>query len=328
MTLSTINANSLTVTHTGSNNLTQSGRANIYGSLSVTSAANITLSNTTNNFGRISINATGASKTVTLTEANTVNLGSITQANAATGNVTITSVNGDIIDTGLAGVKPGGGTGVNIGTGIVTLNATKGNITLDDPTTDFQTTGGVVTNSNNVVLSPLGATTLVLGAANVTSTIAGNLTATSATGSIAQAGNVSVTGDAVFQTGNGNITLTSTGNNFGTVRFTGNVVRIAEASDMALVTGSSAIGNSEFTSAGNISVVNRGGVVTFGTTAAATPILTATGNITLPKLVQAAANIVLNAAGTKDLSALSLTADLAGKAPTNLGAGAYVPPSP
>jgi len=327
MTLSTINANSLTVTHTGSNNLTQSGRLNVYGGLSVTSAANITLSNPTNNFGRISINATGASKTVTLTEANTVNLGSITQAASATGNVTITSVNGDIIDTGLAGVKPGG-TSAAVGTGVVTLTASKGNITLDDPTTDFQTTGGVVTNANNVVLSPLGATTLVLGAANVTSTIAGNLTATSATGSIAQAGNVSVTGDAIFQTGNGNITLTQTGNNFGTVRFTGNVVRIAEASDMGLVTGSSAIGNSEFTSAGSISIVNRGGVVTFGTTATAIPILTATGNITLPKLVQAAAGFVLNAAGTKDLSALSLTADLAGKAPTNLGAGAYVPPSP
>jgi len=185
-----------------------------------------------------------------------------------------------------------------------------------------------VTNANNVVLSPLGATTLVLGAANVTSTVAGNLTATSATGSIGQAGNLSVTGDALFQTGNGNITLTQTGNNFGTVRFTGNVVRIAEASDMALVTGSSAIGNSEFTSGGNITIANRGGVVTFGTTATAIPILTATGSITLPKLVQAAAGIVLNAAGTKDLSALSLTADLAGKAPTNLGAGAYVPPSP
>jgi len=330
MTLSTINANSLTINHTGSNNLTQSGRANIYGSLSVTSAANITLSNTSNNFGRISIagNTTaGNSKSITLVEANTVNLGSITQAAGATGNVTITSVNGDIIDTGLAGVKPGGTTATP-GTGVVTFSATKGNITLDDPTTDFQTTGGVVTNANNVVLSPLGATTLVLGAASATATIAGNLTATSATGSIAQAGNLSVTGDAVFQTGNGNITLTQTGNNFGTIRFTGNVVRIAEASDMALVTGSSAIGNSEFTSAGNLSIVNRGGVVTFGTTATAIPILTATGNITLPKLVQAAAGIVLNAAGTKDLSALSLTADLAGKSPTNLGAGAYVPPSP
>jgi len=328
MTLSTINANSLTVTHTGGNNLTQSGRLNVYGGLSITSGANITLSNTTNNFGRISLSATGAGKNITLTEANTVNLGSITQANLATGNVTITSVNGDIIDTGLAGVKPGGGTAANIGSGVITLNATKGNITLDDPTTDFQTTGGVVVNANNVVLSPLGATTLVLGAATGTSTVAGNLTATSATGSIAQAGNVSVTGDAVFQTGNGNITLTQTGNNFGTIRFTGNVVRIAEASDMALVTGSSAIGNSEFTSGGNITITNRGGVVTFGTTALATPILTATGSITLPKLVQAAASIVLNAAGTKDLSALSLTADLAGKNPTNLGAGAYLPPSP
>ncbi|MFM8334354.1 MAG: beta strand repeat-containing protein [Opitutaceae bacterium] len=331
MTLSTINANSLTVTHTGSNNLTQSGRLNVYGGLSVTSAANITLSNTTNNFGRISLSATGAGKNITLTEANTVNLGTITQQNLATGNVTITSVNGDIIDTGLAGVKPGGGTQTllvdNRGSGVITLNATKGNITLDDPTTDFQSTGGVVVNANNVVLSPLGATTLTLGAATGTSTIAGNLTATSATGSIAQAGNLSVTGDAVFQTGNGNINLTQTGNNFGTVRFTGTQVRIAEASDMAIVTGSSAIGASEFTTGGNLTIANRGGVVTFGTGGAQT-ILTATGSITLPKLVQSTGTIVLNAAGTKDLSALNQTADLAGKAPTNLGAGSYLPPSP
>ena len=87
---------------------------------------------------------------------------------SATGNVTITSVNGDIIDTGLAGVKPGGGTGVNVGTGIVTLNAAKGNITLDDPTTEFPTSGGVVFNAKNVTLAPLGGATLVLGAANQT----------------------------------------------------------------------------------------------------------------------------------------------------------------
>jgi len=60
-----------------------------------------------------------------------------------------------------------------------------------------------------------------------------------------------------------------------------------------------------------------GGVVSFGSTAS----LVAAGNITLSK-VQAVNTVTVNAAGTKDLSALSLSADLNSKTPVDLGAGA------
>jgi len=103
------------------------------------------------------------------------------------------------------------------GSGLVTLAAANGNIVLDDPTTDFHTSAGVVFNGKNVTLSPLGRTPIILGAANNTA-VAENLTVTSATGSILNGGNVTASGDAFFQTGNGNITLTQAGNRFGTVR--------------------------------------------------------------------------------------------------------------
>ncbi len=207
------------------------------------------------------------------------------------------------------------------GSGLVTLAAANGNIVLDDPTTDFHTSAGVVFNGKNVTLSPLGRTPIILGAANNTA-VAENLTVTSATGSILNGGNVTASGDAFFQTGNGNITLTQAGNRFGTVRFSGNQVRVTQANDINIVTGSSALGLAEFVSGSYIAITNRGGIVTFGSTAN----FTAASSITLPKLLQAAGTITVNAAGTKDLGALSVSADLAGRSPTNLGTGTYIAP--
>ena len=86
-----------------------------------------------------------------------------------------------------------------------------------------------------------------------------------------------------------------------------------------------AVGGVTLASGGNITVTNSGGgVVSFGNTA----LLSATGSITLPKLVQAVGTITVNAGGTKDLSALSLAGDLGSKAPVSFGAGSYLPPSP
>jgi len=207
-----------------------------------------------------------------------------------------------------------------IGSGSVTLNATNGNIVLDDPTTDFFTSAGVNFTAMNVTLAPLGTTPLVLGTGNVT----GNLTVKSATGSITNTGVQTVTGDAFFQSGSGDITVTNAGNKFGTVMFAGKNVSIAEADDMAIVTGSSATGTTILTSGGNITIVNRGGIVTLAKTA----FMTASGGITLPKLIQIGDTLTLTAAGTKDLSSLSVSGDLAGKSPINLGTGTYLPPQP
>jgi len=101
-------------------------------------------------------------------------------------------------------------------------------------------------------------------------------------------------------------------------------VAVAQANDIKLLSSSSAISNAQFSSGGSISLVNSGGSATF----AGNVTFSAAGNITIPKLLQASGTVTVNASGTKDLSALSLSADLGNKAPVNFGSGTYVPPSP
>jgi hypothetical protein len=323
------NVTALALTVTASNSTTQSGRLNIFGTTNITSGNNITLSNTTNNFGRVFLTTTNATNgNIQIVEGGTLNLGGVTMAASATANFTATSVNGDIMDSGLVGLRPGG-TLASPGTGSVSFSAANGNITLDDPTLDFASNSGVSFTGGNVTIAVLGQAPLLLGATGVAST-AGNLTATSSTGSIGNNGNLTVTGDASFLTGNGNITVTQPDNRFGGVRFNaGGVagagqVRISQANDMNIITGSSATGAAELISTGNITIVNRGGAVSLGSTGN----FTAGGTIILPKLIQAVGNLTVFSPSLKDLSALSQSADLAGKTPVNLGAGAYVPPAP
>jgi hypothetical protein len=96
---------------------------------------------------------------------------------------------------------------------------------------------------------------------------------------------------------------------------------------MKILTGSSATGQANLaSSSGGITIVKdpSAGLVTFGSVVN----MSATTTITLPKLMQAAGTLTVSAAGTKDLSALSITQDLGGKTPVNIGTGAYVPPQP
>jgi len=323
--LGNVNANSLTVTTTaGTGNITQSQGLKVFGSASFVSAGNIVLSNTTNNFGRVALTTSGAAKNITITEGGTLNLGNVSMPASATGNFTATSVGGDIIDTGLGGVRPGGAIG-SVGTGIVTLAALNGNIVLDDPTTDFPTSAGVVFNAQNVTLSPLGQANIVLGSANLAS-VAGNLTVTSAIGNITNAGDLNIAGTASFQTGNGNITVGQSGNRFGAVRFIGNQVSISQVNDMNILKGSTAIGPAQLASTGSYVTISPdgSGVVSFGNTVG----ISASSSITLPDAVQAVGQMTVNAAGTKDLSALSIAGDLGGQTPVDLGTGTYVAPQP
>lgn len=323
--IGTTNVNSLSVV--SSNNITQNGVIRVFGTATFRATNNITLDNTGNNFGRVSLTTTnatvGAFKDIVIVENGTLNLGAVSMPAGTTGNFTATSVNGDIIDTGLAGLKPGGVVGTP-GTGLVNLSALKGNIILDDPTTDFPTVNGVVFNANNVTLAPLGSSPIYLGAAGQVSTATGNLSVTTAlgTGNIMSNGALNVGGDAWFQAAAANITLAQSGNKFGSLKFVGQQVAIVESDDTALVTGSTALNSAQISSGGNITVADRGGVVQFNGPAT---FLSAVGNLTLAK-VQSGGTLSVNAAGTKDLSALSKSADLAGKDPVNLGAGAYVPP--
>ena len=331
LTLGNITSNTLAVTHTGSGTLSQSAPLAIYGSSSFTSnAGNITLTNSSNNFGRLSLVIGTSGKSLALTEANTVNLGTVSVPASNTGSVTITSVNADIIDTGLANVVLGGTNG-SLGSGVTTLNATRGNIVLDDPTTLYYgsaTSGGIVVNAVNVTLSPLSPITI--GASTATSSVTGNLNVIAANGSVTNAGALSVTGQALFQASGANtITATNSGNNFGTVKFdAGGTVNISEASSMAIATGSRAGGLATLTSsatAGAITITNVGGLVNFDGGALLT---SGTGGILLPRLVRSVGTLTVSSTGTKDLSALSQAIDLGGTAPVNNGTGSYVSPSP
>jgi hypothetical protein len=320
-------ANSLSAQAGGE--LTQTGVLNVYGLTNLTSTGgNITLDNSGNNFGPVSVvlGSGAIGKSVTLVEGSSLNLRSVSYPASATGAFTATSVSGDIFDSGLGGVVPAGSTASpgQTGSGLVTLTATNGNIVIDDPTSDFATSSGVVFNARNVTLSVLGRSDLVLGAAGQTSTAAGNLTVSSATGSIMNAGALSATGLADFRTGLGNISVLQSANQFGQLKVQGNSVAVAQANDIKLLSSSSAIGNAQFSSGGGITLVNSGGSATF----AGNVTFSATGNITVPKLLQASGTVTVNSAGTKDLSALSLSADLGNKAPVNFGSGTYVPPSP
>jgi hypothetical protein len=325
--------------------ITQSAPLKIFGPSNFTAQRDITLTDVANNFGRVSLITTEVDRNIAITEGATLNIGTVamgstgnatTNAAAGAGTFTAISVNGDIIDTGLGGARFGGlqapvgslNAGAYLsGTGLVSLSAVNGNIELNDPTTDFQTTsaGGVLFNAKNVTLAPLGNTPVWLGAPGQTATATGNLSVTSAIGNINNAGPVNVTGDAFFQSGNGDISMTNPSNNFGTVRFAARNVSVTEAGHLTLLTGSSATGPATFTTAGgDIKIENRGGSVSL----ASSGLFSASGNITLPKVIQAAGTLTVTAAGTKDLSALSIAGDLGGRTPDNFGAGTYLPPQP
>jgi alkylated DNA nucleotide flippase Atl1 len=114
ITLGNTNVNSLVVT--SGNNILQSAAVRVFGTANFTATNNITLTNTGNNFGRVSLATTnttaaptnGLFRDISIVESGTLNLGTVSMPANTTGNFTARSVNGDIIDTGLAGFKPGG----------------------------------------------------------------------------------------------------------------------------------------------------------------------------------------------------------------------------
>jgi hypothetical protein len=327
LTLGAMSANSLAIT---ANNISQSGPLNIFGLSSFNATNSITLTNTANNFGPLSLTSQSPNQNIAVTEGSTLNLRSVSMVGGGNGTFTATSVSGDIIDTGLGGVRLGGAQVNNVasfGQGIVTLSAINGNVIIDDPTSDILTSSGLVFNAQNVTVSVLGSvgSNLVIGAANTPSTTSGNLTASSALGNIGNAGPFTVGGTAFFQTGNGNISIAQPGVGFGSLRFIGNQVSILEGGNMDILTGSTAFGPANLVSGGSISIVDSGGgqTVTFGNTVN----MSATGNITL-RLLQAVGQLAVTATGTKDLSALSITTDLNSRTPIFGGTAPNVDPKP
>jgi hypothetical protein len=239
------------------------------------------------------------------------------------GTFTATSINGDIIDSGFANVVLGGNATVT-GTGLISLNATNGDIVLNDSTTLLRSSTGLTFNAKNVNLQVGGVagSSLVLGNATQNSTVAGNLTVSTTVGDITQVGALRVGGTASFSAfaAGSRIDLTNTSNGFGVLKFFGQTVNVTENGDMVIATGSTATGPASLRSVtGNITVTQVDpGPVIFGSTAR----LDAGQNITLPKLVQASGQITLAHTGVANLSALSLSGDLNGIFPLDLGPGA------
>jgi hypothetical protein len=332
LTLGAMSANSLAVS---GNNIAQSGPLNIFGLSSFTAMNNITLTNTGNNFGPLVLVSGNANSAIAVTEGSTLNLRSVSVPGGGTANATFTgtSLNGDIVDTGLGGVRLGGAGAVGGGSptpgnGVVNLSAVNGNITIDDPTSDVLTNAGIVFNARNVTVSVLGSlgSNLVLGATGVPSAVTGNLTASSALGNISNNGPLTAGGTAFFQTGNGNISIAQPGVGFGALRFVGNQVSITEGGNMDILTGSTSFGPANLVStSGSISVVDAGGgqTITFGNTVN----MSAAGNVTL-RLTQAVGQVAVSASGTKDLSALSISTDLNNKTPIFGGSGPNIDPKP
>src|SRR5205823_1075896 len=107
LTLGATKANSLSVT---GNNIGQSDALNIFGLSTINATNSIALTNAANNFGPLSLTSLTSNQSIAVTESSTLNLRSVNMpgGGGTNGTFTANSVNGDIIDSGLGGVKMGG----------------------------------------------------------------------------------------------------------------------------------------------------------------------------------------------------------------------------
>jgi fibronectin-binding autotransporter adhesin len=295
----------------------------------------INVSNTGNKFGGAVLNVgngAGLAGTgdIALTEFTTLNLKSV-QTNT---NFTAVSEGYDIISTTDGTIASNS---LNIG-GNTTLTASNGGINAYLSGSGF---GGSVylTSKNDASVLDTAVATLSLGNGSV---VGGALTARNTyyyvnpitlaitTGVITQNGPVKVTGAVLFDASSGSISMSDPNNQFGGIRFmaggtgaTGGA-KISELTTMNLTGGSISTGPVQLSTSGdfittapggtsvtNDLVINAGGKITPGAGS-----LTVTGTLT-----------VISNSGI-DLSKLSLSGNLLGKPPVNLGTGTYIPPSP
>jgi hypothetical protein len=334
--VSTITLGTVTVAGIGAGIKEQTGtKINEYDTLTLkTLNGYINVSNTGNKFGGAVLNVgNGAgglgNGDIALTEFTTLNLKSV-QTNT---NFTAASEGYDIISTTDATIASNS---INVG-GQTNLTASNGGINAYLAGSSF---GYAYTSTNpfSVYLTSKGdasvldtaAATLSLGSGSV---VGGALTARNtfgATGVITQNGPVKVTGAVLFDASNGSINMSDPNNQFGAIRFlaggsgASGGAKISELTTMNLAGGSISTGPVQLSTGGdfittppggtsvtNDLVINAGGKITPGASS-----LTVTGTLT----------VISNSA--IDLSKLSQSGNLLGKAPVNLGTGTYIPPSP
>ena len=301
--------------------------AKIFGNSSFTTQGNkITLTNTGNNFGGVTLDSTNVGAAalgadVAITEAGTLNFLSV--KSGTNGKLAATSEKASIIQSGTAGLIVGGTTA---------LTAADAGIALNTATTS-NTFGGAngitITTAGNVSIQDANATTTIAGG----TTIGGTLTVknTQGSGKIQDSpGNLTVNGNVLFDTTTNaasSVSIGSSNATLGAIQFRSGAVTIVENATLNIAAGSVASGAVSLTSSGNIVTSGSGGG-TFQSTLA----LNASGTITItnPIFVNGAggSGLTFRSLSAVDLSALSLAGNLNSIAPTNLGASSYKAPSP
>ncbi len=203
---------------------------------------NIGITKTGHSLGQVSLTTGLLAGNITYTEGGSANIKSVTFPAAGTGNLSVTSTGGSILQ-GTPTVNDGG-IRVPATAGTVTLSAPNGAVTLTNPNPTAAT--------NNSILRPIAITasgdssvsqseSVILGNVAIT---AGGLTVNTSAGNaktITQAADTAakVFGGSTFRTSNGAITLTNTatgGNNFGGITAETNLSVNATAT-LALVGG-------------------------------------------------------------------------------------------
>ncbi|WP_165873395.1 filamentous hemagglutinin N-terminal domain-containing protein [Parasulfuritortus cantonensis] len=242
---------------------------------------NITLIDVDNDF-QGAVNLAGA--TTQVTDSNGLDLGTL-----STGDLTVVANAGGLttadldlgsglVDGTLDATSNDGNITQDAGgltvTGVATLDAGAGSITLTELANDFQGTVNLtaasasVTDANGLTLGslPSGALTVIanadgssLGDLVLGSGPVGSISATSNGGDVSQSGALTVSGVTTVDAGAGDIDLSDAGNDFqGTVNLTGNNVVIVDADSLTLGTLSAA--SLDATSHGQLSLAGSGTV--------------------------------------------------------------------
>ena len=302
-----------------------------YGTATLTTQGGaITLANSGNNFGGISVDATNgggaaAGANVSIREAGTNHY--IIVKTGSAGNFTAVDDTSSIIQ------DSGAGTGLFIG-GATSLTAANGTITLGNVLNNFNAGGIQVatgTSLGNASITDVNPLTVIATGTNV----GGNLTVTNlgTNGVVRDSGaaaSVKVTGnfDVLAPTaGTGFVQFTGSSDSFGGLQITAGLgtTNILDNSSLVLLAGTNVAGGAALTSSGNITT-SAVGTTTFGSSLT----LVATGKIVITNRINVAAGLTVDSlSGPTDLSLLSLAGNLGGIAVVNLGnATNYFGPAP
>jgi len=289
----------LGVTATGAVTQDTGATVNATGAVTVGAGANnVTLNNAGNRFGAVNVVAND----LKISEATTLNLGTVTLGG------TLTATSGDaIVNSGAVTVG---------GTTTTTLTAPNG-ITLDNAGNSIvkllaTTTAGNVSINSTTGYQILGGTSIV-----------GNALFKS-TGALTDFGVINVSGNATFN--GSSVTITNANSTYGGVAFVSSgAVKFAQNSTVNLVAGSKTSNTVEVTSVKG-DIISKGASTYTGALS-----LVAGGNITFVDAAMITGGLTVNAPGVSDLSVLSRAANMGGIAApgyTNAGTGTVVAPTP